>query len=69
MIRVSLYWLGVSAIYLAASFLLLPVSLPISSILRFPVGIFLFCSIYDPIELLTKAGQKVRPAEAKHIVV
>lgn len=49
-IRVSTFWLSVSIIYLAASLLFFPVSLPIATVLRFPVGLFLLCAIWNQVD-------------------
>lgn len=50
-LKLSTFWLGVSAIYLVASFLVSPFSLPLAMILRVPIGLFLLCAIGNPVSI------------------
>jgi hypothetical protein len=44
-IRISPFWLGVSSIYLAGSFVISPVSAAFAAVLRVPVGLFLLYAV------------------------
>ena len=71
-IKISPFWLGVSSIYLAGSFILSPLSATFAAVLRVPVGFFLLYAV-NPLgaglrELLSKK-QMIATLKAARLIV